>query len=362
MPMAKQSLLVIAVALTTLFASGDEITIPFPSPPRESRATSEDEMRPYSQAIPPTDVTLDMVPIRGGSFLMGSTANEPDRRPDEGPQHRVTVSPFWMAKYETTWDLYDVFRLATDVPKSELVTIDEYGERIDADGATRPTRQFMDQTFGMGHSGFPAINMTQLAAKAFCHWLTVKTGQYYRLPTEAEWEYACRAGTTTAYSWGNDPSVAADYACFYPLEDPVNEGYIKVGRLKPNPWGLFDMHGNVAEWCLDQYVPDFYDTATSRVADPIAVPKALFPRVVRGGSWYDDLEHLRSAARERSDTNWKLQDPQVPRSKWYHTDALHVGFRVVRPLKRASNRQIVELRLGPDPFYDTGDPTTTVPR
>ncbi|MCA9138329.1 MAG: SUMF1/EgtB/PvdO family nonheme iron enzyme, partial [Planctomycetales bacterium] len=148
--------------------------------------------------------------------------------------------------------------------------------------------------------------------------------------TEAEWEYACRAGTKTAYSFGDDADQLEDYAWFF---DNSDDTYQRVGQKKPNPWGLYDMHGNVSEWVLDQFTP--YDSIKESV-NPLVVPKTLYPRVVRGGGWDDDPEFLRSAARKASAEEWKEQDPQEPRSIWYHTDALSVGFRIVRPLEEPS--------------------------
>jgi formylglycine-generating enzyme required for sulfatase activity len=199
---------------------------------------------------------------------------------------------------------------------------------------SQPTEPYSDMTFGMGKRGCPAICMTQLGAKVFCKWLTAKTGRYYRLPTEAEWEYACRAGSKTAYHFGDDPDDLDDYAWYF---DNSDEKYHEIGQKKPNQWGLHDMHGNVAEWVLDQYTTDFY--GSSPTDNPLACPKTLFPRVVRGGSWDDDPDMLRSAARAQSTEEWKAQDPQIPKSMWYHTDALHVGFRIVRPLREPSEEE-----------------------
>ena len=176
-------------------------------------------------------------------------------------------------------------------------------------------------------------SMTQTAAKVYCKWLSAKTGRYYRLPTEAEWEYAARAGSTSAYSFGDDPEKLDDYAWYY---ENSNEKYQRVGQKKPNAWGLYDMHGNVAEWVLDQHIPDFYTQLKQRpgpLVNPLAAATRLYPRVVRGGSWDDDPEDLRSAARRGSTIDWMMQAPQLPQSPKYHTDADFVGFRVVRPLQ-----------------------------
>ena len=152
------------------------------------------------------------------------------------------------------------------------------------------------------------------------------TGHTYRLPTEAEWEYACRAGSTTTYHFGDDPEKLDDYAWH---DGNSEEEYHKVGEKKPNAFGLYDMHGNVAEWTQDQHAP----YKGSKQTDPLVVPTTLYPRVVRGGGWSDEAPTLRSAARTASHEDWKDQDPQIPKSIWYHTDADFVGIRVVRVWK-----------------------------
>jgi len=188
-------------------------------------------------------------------------------------------------------------------------------------------------TFGYGHKGFPAICMTHHAAMEYCRWLSAKTGKLYRLPTEAEWEYACRAGTKTAYSFGDDPSKLDEYAWSVDNSDGKPK---PVGKKKPNPWGLYDMHGNVAEWCIDHYEKDFYkkfkpgETSLNPFAPPT---EKKTPHVARGGSWDDDPPLLRSAARRASSREWWRQDPQLPQSIWWLTEGVFVGFRIVRPVE-----------------------------
>jgi formylglycine-generating enzyme required for sulfatase activity len=288
---------------------------------------AQDGFKPYTETIADTDVTFEMLPIVGGTFKMGSPDDEADRGDDEGPVHEVEVSPFWMGKYEVTWDEYEVFMFQLDIARRNLEKREPTPLDKLADACSKPTKPYTDMTFGMGKEKFPAICMTQYAAAKYCEWLSAKTGKYYRLPTEAEWEYACRAGTTTRYSFGDDDSQLADYAWYY---DNADEKYHEVGQKKPNPWGLYDMHGNVQEWTIDQHDPEFY--AKSPAKDPVNSPKTTEPCVVRGGSWDDDPDRLRSAARTPSTVDWKQQDPQVPQSIWYYTDALFVGFRVVRPM------------------------------
>ncbi len=298
----------------------------------ESKEKSESEMKEYTAAIPLTGAEYTMVPIKGGEFMMGSPAKEAGRYEDEGPQKKVRVEPFWMGKFEVTWDEYEPFMI-TDVARRK----DGRPERVKPDAeppdiVTKPTTPYTEMSFGMGIHGFPAISMTQLAAQKYCEWLSAQTGHFYRLPTEAEWEYACRAGTTTAFSWGDDPKKIDEYAWYY---GNAEDKYQKIGLKKPNPWGLHDMHGNVLEWVMDKYDEKFYDAMKG---DPVLTPynkpgKDLYPRVARGGSWYDDPEYCRSATRFKSEGSWKIQDPQLPKSIWYHTDAEWLGFRIVRPLK-----------------------------
>ena len=313
--------------------------LPPPTDVPASVAASEDEMKPYREALGGDRVTFDMVPIRGGTFLMGSPEDEGGRREDEGPQHEVTVEPFWMGRCEVTWDEYNLWAnlveglASDDTGDAGASQADPLLKRMDAiaDAIARPSKPFTDVTFDMGKSGYPAFGMTQLAARCYCKWLSAKTGRYYRLPTEAEWEYACRGGTTTAYSYGDDSDLLEEYGWFFFNADDQCR---KVGLKKPNSWGLHDMHGNVREWVLDAYDPDYYQQFVGRSArNPLLVPESVYPRVVRGGCWDSDPEELRSAARKASDPEWKSEDPRDPQSIWQFTTPVAPGFRVVRPLR-----------------------------
>lgn len=290
---------------------------------------NQQNFAPYTQEIPGSDASIEMVPVPGGTFMMGSPNNEEGRSEDEGPQHEVKVGSFWMGKYEITWEQYDLFvRERIDNLTSQLPASDGDVE-LTADAVSLPTPPYVDMSFGMGKDGFPAINMTQYAAVQYAKWLTAKTGHFYRLPTEAEWEYACRAGSETAYHFGNSPEELTDYGWFY---ENSEYKYQKIGTKKPNALGLYDMHGNVSEWTMDQYDADYYDKFEGSVADnPWLRPVELYPRSVRGGSWKDDAERLRCAARRGSISRWKQRDPQLPKSIWWLTDAEFVGFRLVRP-------------------------------
>lgn len=291
------------------------------------------EEKGYIQNIPGTPEVIEMAFIPGGTFSMGSPKSEQGHFGDEGPQHLVEVAPFWMGKFEITWDLYELF-ISRGIDKKRPATVSGKEVEIDVAAVSGATQPYTEMSFGMGVEGYPAICMTQLAAVKFCEWLSAMTGNFYRLPTEAEWEYACRAGTKTAYSFGDTPSNLDIYAWH---EGNSGGAYHKVGQKEPNPWGLYDMHGNVSEWTLDQYVPTVYNTRKRKTVDnPLQTPTKTYPRVVRGGAWSDKPNRLRSAARRPSSKKWKKRDPQIPKSLWWHTDAPFVGFRVVRPLETPS--------------------------
>ena len=234
-------------------------------------------MVPYVAKIPGTDITFEMIPIPAGTFLMGSPDDEEDREESEGPQIKVSVAPMWVGKYEVTWQEYDHFRglydvftdIALDEKLNEARGVEK--DRI-VDTITAPTPLYEPpHTFEFGHEPLQAaVSMTQYAAQHYTKWLSAISGQQYRLPTEAEWEYACRGQTTTAYSWGDDPEEAEDHAWFY---DNALDGQSEVGEKTANPFGLHDMHGNAAEWTVNKFTEDGYAWMVDR--QPIAATEAV---------------------------------------------------------------------------------------
>jgi formylglycine-generating enzyme required for sulfatase activity len=302
--------------------------------PRHGRATGHAD---YVESIAGTKVEFSMVAIRGGTFLLGSPIREPGRKDNEGPRHKVELRPFWMGKFEVTWDEYDVYcheREQRD--KQEFI---RSPRQRAADAVTKPTQSYIDQTYGFGAERYPAFNMSHHAAMKYCEWLSAKTGRTYRLPTEAEWEYACRAGTTSAYPFGDKPQELAEYA-WYSANSKTADFFMgktnPVGRKLPNRWGLHDMLGNVAEWCLDQYDPDFYDSLPwdRTPLGPVNLPGPYrYPHVARGGSYRSPAPDCRSAARMSSEKAWNKADPCEPPSIWWLVPGKWVGFRIVRPVE-----------------------------
>jgi len=247
-------------------------------------------------------VTMELVPIPAGKFVMG----DPCGWPDERPQAIVTIDkPFWMGKFEVTNEQYAMFDPAHD------------SAYMDARGKDRFTRGYP-----VNDPKQPVIRVSWNEAMAFCRWLSEKTGRRCTLPTEAQWEYACRAGTAGPFSFGEKKPGMNNVANFSDsslmrwnwgrVEPDYSDGAlfsVPGGRYKPNAWGLYDMHGNVAEWCLTTYRPYPYDPADGR-DDPDTPGR----KVVRGGSWNDKMDYGRSGSR------WRYA-PYQP--------VYDVGFRVV---------------------------------
>jgi len=230
-----------------------------------------------------TKPTIEWVSIPAGTFTMGSPTGE-FQRLDHETQHQVTLSAYKMSKYEVTFEQYDLF--------------------CDATGRIKPDDE------GWGRGKRPVIHVNWADATAFAEWMGC------RLPTEAEWEYACRAGTTTPFNTGDNLTTSqANYDGNYPYNNNARGLYRKetlpAGSFDPNAWGLYDMHGNVFEWCSDWYG----DYPESEQTNPEGASEGTY-RVMRGGSWSRIADDCRSAARSGS----------VPQIRNYF-----IGFRLVSP-------------------------------
>jgi formylglycine-generating enzyme len=295
-------------------------------------------MVPYTLRVPGSSVEFDMIPIPGGVLSVGSPENEEGHKSDEGPQFKVEVGPMWVAKCEATWAEYRLYMSMYGLFKQlQMKGIGNVNADSKVDAVTAPTELYEPSfTFEFGDDPrLPAVTMTQFAAKQYTKWLSKLTGHQYRLPTEAEWEYACRAGSTTAFSFGNDASAVDTYAWHAGNSDGKPQ---RVGQKKANAFGLHDMHGNVMEWTINGYSADGYSFARES-KQPLSVmasvtwPDSPENRVVRGGSFQDEATLLRSAAKVASqDEEWKSEDPNIPLSPWWYTSdpARGVGLRVFR--------------------------------
>ena len=222
----------------------------------------------------PAALPANFVLISGGEFTMGSPVDEAKRVKNE-TQHQVRLSSFYMSKYEVTVAEFRRFVVAS-------------GYKTDGDwrcvviGEVRPKRE----------NNHPVLNVSWNDAVAYCKWLSTKTGKRFRLPTEAEWEYACRAGSSTPFNTGeNLTNNQANYGLY-------REKTVAVNSFSPNAWGLYNMHGNAWEWCSDWFSETYYDEckAEGTVINP-AGPASGSQRVQRGGGWEYDAENCRSAYR-----------------------------------------------------------------
>lgn len=315
-----------------------------------TEATQIKSFENFTEQIPGTPLSFNMIAIEGGSFKMGSDTKEAFRQNDEGPVREVTITPFFMAEAETTWDLFWEFYAHTmsegRTPPQHVYDINSSDPDVDAISGPTPPFGFPDQGWGVGNR--PAITMTHYAAETFCLWLSKKTGKNYRLPTEAEWEYAARGGTETPYFFEGNPksfsnigfwrkfisastNVISEYAIY---ENNSRNRTEEPSTVKANPFGLKNMLGNVMEYCADKYDPKAYSKTPQQVTDPISTEGEEW--VLRGGFYGSDASELRCAARTHTQhDDWLKTDPQQPKSIWWYSDIKAVGFRVVCDIDEA---------------------------
>ncbi len=301
---------------------------------------SQDKLaKKYTESIKTKDgkkISIEMVLIPSGSFTMGSPADEAGRQDYEGPQHKVRLDNFYLCTTETTIELFMTYYQETVSAKRDFIEVQEAKKdteqqgKDDVDAITGPTPVYGDMTMGYEET-HPAMGMTWHNAMTFCRWLSMKTGKKYRLPTEAEWEYACRAGTTNIFGVGNDPSGLKDFAWYEANADSETSA---VGKKKPNAWGLYDMSGNVCEWVYDFYSPTAYKEAAKKnpTVNPKG-PKTGKVHVARGGDYSSSVEVLRCAARSFEEDWWRSGDPQIPKSIWWLPEMDIIGFRVARSVE-----------------------------
>lgn len=304
--------------------------------------TKVEKFETFVEKIPNSGVSFKMVAVPAGSFRIGSPDNEQYRNPDEGPAKDVQLDQFWMGEIEVSWDEYMTFFAQTSrggKTANDQKSAAAASQEVDAIvGATPPYGQ-PDQNWGKGKR--PAISMSHHAAEVYCQWLSKVTGKTYRLPTEAEWEYAARGGKETPYFFEGEPKQFMKKKLFSSKRDTtmINRFVVYQENSKaktqepsfvlPNPYGLKNMLGNVAEFCADWYTPNAYESLSGGVKNPKG-PVSGTEHVVRGGSYKSSADQVRSAARSQTQTEqWLRTDPQSPKSIWWYSDCFFVGFRVV---------------------------------
>ncbi len=297
----------------------------------------------YTEQIPRTSISFNMVALKGGTFEMGSPVKEPFRNIDEGPVRKVTLSPYFIGEAEVSWDEYWTFFAATisEGRMNPEEVMNHNANKPDAISGPTPPFGIPDQGWGSGNR--PAITMTHYAATVYCQWLSKITGKNYRLPTEAEWEFACRAGTETPYFFPGDPRRLSDSGLrnkIFGADTSLINRYVvyalnssgktqEPSFVKANPFGLKNMQGNVMEFCSDWYAGDAYSETDLDVVNPGGPDKGS-EHVVRGGNYASDAKDLRSASRDFTRTaDWLKTDPQQPKSIWWYADIKGIGFRVV---------------------------------
>ena len=309
-----------------------------------------DGFNDFTEYIVGSSVSFEMLAIPGGSFQMGSPEDEAFRSPDEGPVREVRIDSFFMGRIEVSWDEYLAFFKQTG---RQGKTTDAFlnNQLSEVDGISGPTPPYGAPDQGWGKGKMPAMSMTPQAARVYCQWLSSITGKTYRLPTEAEWEYAARGGSSTPYPFEGDPRRyvrkgirnklfgidTSGINSFVNYTENSRAQTANPVRIQANPFGLVNMLGNVAEFCSDWYAPDTYGNYPDGILSNPTGPAEGEEYVIRGGSYRDGADRVRSAARDQTQTDaWLKTDPQIPKSIWWYSDCFHVGFRVVCEYKEPS--------------------------
>jgi len=266
-----------------IIASGLLLAQTSPPPPAPAAPPATDPGAPpgaYAESIPGSNVAFRMVPVPADGASPGG----------------------WIGACEVTWELFDLFVFGIDGDR------EREGDSVDA--YTRPSKPYVPPDRGFGHEGYPVISASARSAREFCRWLSAKTGREYRLPTVEEWRRAAAAGSTGRWCGGDDPAALGEWAWY---EANAGGTTHPVGRKRANGWGLHDVHGNAGEWASE-----LADDGTPRF-------------VLCGGSYDESAEGVATAALRRPAASWQMSDPQLPKSRWWLSDAPFAGLRVFRP-------------------------------
>ena len=280
--------------------------------------------------------SLEMVAIPAGEVRLKEEEND--------KEVIVDLDAFWVSKYEIPWELFLAFMESEKTRNRDGSLFQPSDKESDYNLIARPTPPYHAMNFGMPIRKHPGLAMTQHSANKFAQWLSYITGNFYRLPTEAEWEYVAKAKTNNIYPWGNDRDAADKYAWY---SDNSDESYHRLGKKLPNAFGVYDLAGNVQEWTLDQYVENRYKYVmdkynTNRVKNLWIKATKPYPHTTKGGHWDSSLDLLKISSRLPSNPNWKISDPQIPKSLWYLTDVQWIGLRLVRPIKVPSTQDMYD--------------------